>query len=98
MDTTTTPVMTCTILATRKVTKLQVGGATYVLPEGTTNVNAPERALRFVSFSTYTWGYAGPMDDSTMVIVRAASGCSLAQWQKAQATLQKKLEKIERAL
>lgn len=93
MDTTTTPVMTATILATRKVTKLQVGGATYVLPEGTTNVNAADVAARFHSYTSYTWDYAGPKDDSTMVVVRMPFG----QWEKAKATLAKKLAKIERA-
>lgn len=85
---------TATILATMKVTKLQVGGQTYALPEGTTNVNAADVSARFHSYSSYTWDYAGSKDDATMVVVRITHG----GMEKAKATLAKKLAKLGGAL
>lgn len=68
-DTANTGHGTMTILVTRKVTKIKVGGRVTALPEGVTNVNASDWARRFVRATEYTWGFAGTAEDSTMIVV-----------------------------
>lgn len=91
-----TTIGTITILATRTVRQAIVGSKTLNLPEGTTDVNAVDVIRPYVPGNTWTWVYAGPKDNSTLVVavVRGRRGELKEAFDRATKRAQKIADKI----
>jgi hypothetical protein len=89
---------TLTLHATRKVVKAVIAGREMALRPDTTDLNACDRLAPYVRGQEWTWGYAGPKNASTIVIVSVRHKRSepyKAGWDRAAQTLAKLLKKYE---
>ncbi|HEY4186096.1 MAG TPA: hypothetical protein VGP07_13560 [Polyangia bacterium] len=82
----TTEIGTAIIIATRTVVACEYKGQTWKMPEGVTDANIFEH-LRWLGLSSYTWGFRGTPEASTVVVVALRGG--IGAYDRAVARLQK---------
>lgn len=84
---------TARVVPTRVVRRVVIGTRVMSLRDGVTDANAHHVVEPYVRATAWTWGYAGPADDSTMFVVKVRGG----DWKCAEKALNARIAKAERS-